>query len=76
MTENSLLKDDEFSGTLTEILRACEKEDEEIRESKVSVWKKHELFWHGFQQLFWSDNDKTWISTSDSGWQDRLFQHA
>jgi len=68
----NLLKDEEFSGALTEILKACEKEDHELRAAKVKEWQKYEMFWHGFQHLFWSDRDETWISTGDAGWQDRI----
>lgn len=62
--------DKDLQDSLKEIVKSCEKEDDEIRKAMVRTWKKNEEFWHGVQYLFWSQQDETWRSPLDFGFSD------
>ena len=61
---------DELKDALKDIVKSCEKEDDEIYKAMQRQWKKYEEFWHGVQYLFWSDTDEAWRSPLDFGWND------
>ena len=42
------------------LIESIEREDEYIRLQQLRQFKKNNLFWHGFQYLFWSDIDQDW----------------
>ena len=52
--------DDDVRGALLAILDQIEREDEYLRLQQLRQFKKNNLFWHGFQYLFWSDVDQDW----------------
>jgi hypothetical protein len=64
------LNDDEKKA-LKDILIFCEKEDQEIRKSRIKRWQKAEQFWQGFQHIFWSDKEESWIApqAGESAWR-------
>lgn len=41
--------------SLLKILKEIEEEDQYIRENIVREAKQHELYWHGFQYIFWDE---------------------
>jgi hypothetical protein len=41
---------------LMEILKECEKEDEYTRQRMLREAKQNDLYWHGFQYIFWDQN--------------------
>lgn len=51
---------DRIKDALLAILDGVEHEDEYLRLQQMREFKKHNLFWHGFQYLFWSDQDMDW----------------
>lgn len=59
--------DIELQDSLKDIIKSCEKEDEEIRKMMIRQWQKNESFWHGVQYLFWSQRDESWRSPLDFG---------
>lgn len=52
--------DERIKEGLLAILETVEKEDETLRLQQGREFKKLNLFWHGFQYLFWSDIDQDW----------------
>src|SRR6267142_1766722 len=57
--------DDTLKDSLKDIIKSCEREDDEIRKSMIRQWQKNEEFWHGVQYLFWSERDNSWRSPLD-----------
>jgi hypothetical protein len=52
----------EEEKSLKDIVKSCEKEDEEIWKCMSRQWKKAEEFWKGVQYLFWDSANETWGS--------------
>lgn len=52
--------DDRIKDALLALLDSVEKEDEYVRLQHMRQYKKNNLFWHGFQYLFWSDSNQDW----------------
>jgi len=52
--------DDDVRDALLALLDSVEREDEYLRLQQMRQFKKNNLFWHGFQYLFWSDIDQDW----------------
>lgn len=58
--------DQRIKDALLAILEGVEREDEVLRLQQLRQFKKNNLFWHGFQYLYWSDQDQDWrIPTHD-----------
>ena len=51
---------------LKDVVKACEIEDDYIRNLQIKTWKKLEEYWHGIQFLFWSEIAQDW-ATPDNG---------
>jgi hypothetical protein len=51
---------DRVKEALLALLDSVEREDEYLRLQQMRQMKKNNLFWHGFQYLFWSDTDNDW----------------
>src|SRR6266568_341470 len=68
--ENNTRLSEELQDSLKAIVKSCEEEDREIRQSMIRQWKKNEEFWHGFQFLFWSASEQSWRSPLDLNWGD------
>jgi hypothetical protein len=51
---------DRVKEALLGLLDSVEREDEYLRLQQLRQFKKNNLFWHGFQYLFWSDVDQDW----------------
>ena len=60
----------EAKDALRQLAEDFEKEDKEIRENQVRLWKKLEEYWHGLQMIFWSERDQTWISPDSVQFED------
>lgn len=56
MTEVKKQYSERIQKSLMHILEVCEKEDAEARESLLREAKLHELYWHGFQHIFYDSN--------------------
>jgi hypothetical protein len=54
--------DKELQDALKEIVKDCEREDEEIFKAMARNWRKAEEFWHGCQYLFWDQINEAWRS--------------
>jgi hypothetical protein len=52
--------DQRVKDALLALLDSVEREDEYLRLQQMREFKKNNLFWHGFQYLFWSDTDQDW----------------
>jgi hypothetical protein len=52
--------DPRIKDALLAILTGVETEDQYLRLQQLRQFKKNNLFWHGFQYLFWSDVDQDW----------------
>ena len=52
--------DPRIQDALKAILESVEKEDEPTWLLHSQQYKRNNLFWHGFQYLFWSDIDNDW----------------
>lgn len=57
---------DELQDALKDIVRQCQLEDDFTRKLQISEWKKNEKFWHGLQQLWYSEVQGDWVSPVDS----------
>lgn len=57
---DSVNLDDRMKDALLALLESIEKEDEYLRLQQMRHFKKMNLFWHGFQYLYWSDMDQDW----------------
>lgn len=55
-----MLDQERVEKALLAILESVEREDEYLRLQQGKQFKKNNLFWHGFQYLFWSDVDNDW----------------
>ncbi|MFZ2196999.1 MAG: hypothetical protein WAV13_04650, partial [Thermodesulfovibrionales bacterium] len=62
--------DEELQGCLRELVKDFDEEDTTIRENQVRLWKKLEEYWDGFQMIFWSDRDQSWISPESVRFED------
>ena len=58
---------DDLQNSLKEIVKSCEKEDEQIHKCMVRQWKKAEEFWGGVQYLFWNSSTEAWGSPMGEG---------
>jgi len=70
---------------LLDLCRMAEKEDDGVRKAQLRVWKEHDKFWHGVQQIFWSESRQEWLSMDDtvglnwdstSGMDESVFDHV
>lgn len=52
--------DQRFMDACLALRDSVEREDEYLRLLQMREFKKNNLFWHGFQYLFWSDTDQDW----------------
>lgn len=50
------------------LFEVAEREDELIRLQQMKTFKRNNLFWHGFQYLFWSEQDKDWRIPTHEEW--------
>ena len=48
------------------IWEKCRKEHDYIRYAQVRQWKKSEEFWHGVQQIYWSETAHDWRTLETS----------
>lgn len=63
---SDILQDERINEALLTLLEGIEREDETLRLQQMRKFKKNNLFWHGFQYLFWSEADSDWrIPTRD-----------
>ena len=46
----------EIQNALMSILRDCEMEDDYTRQTVLKEAKQNELYWHGFQYIFWDES--------------------
>jgi hypothetical protein len=51
---------EEAKAAILALIELAEREDEFVRLQQMKTFKRHNLFWHGFQYLFWSDMDQDW----------------
>src|SRR5271157_5674094 len=51
---------DNIKNVLLALLASIEIEDEYLRLQQMRQFKKNNLFWHGFQYLFWCDTEQDW----------------
>lgn len=70
MEEKEVEKEDEIpeaiQKSLLAILEEIENEDETIRQRMVRECKQNELYWHGFQYIFWDERAQDYkIPTQD-----------
>ncbi len=63
---------DDLQNSLKEIVKSCEKEDEQIYKCMVRQWKKAEEFWSGVQYLFWNSSTEAWGSPMGEGFNIEL----
>jgi len=59
------LDDAELGKHLLDILRDVENEESTYRTSQLQFLRKLDLFWHGIQRLYWSENSKEFLSVND-----------
>lgn len=52
--------DERIKEALLALLDSVEREDEYVRLQQMRQFKKNNLFWHGFQYLFWDDTSQDW----------------
>jgi hypothetical protein len=60
---------------LLELFLRCEREDSEVRKRQLRLWKRNDKFWHGIQQICWSEAQQDWLAPSDmpaNQWSDQM----
>jgi len=60
--------DDRIKDACYALMQGVEREDEYFRLEQMREFKKNNLFWHGFQYLFWSDTDMDWRIPTHQEW--------
>lgn len=63
--------EDQIEKCLTSLCQMAEREDSEVRKRQMRIWKENDKFWHGIQQIFWSEARQEWLSPVDAnrlGW--------
>lgn len=56
---------EELQKILKDLVLKYEREDSDVRLQQVRFWKKCDLFWHGIQQIFWSESRTDWVNPVD-----------
>lgn len=63
--EPFVLTDDELKKHLLSILQDVEREENGYRSNMLQVLRKLDLFWHGIQRLYWSEQAEDYLTISD-----------
>jgi hypothetical protein len=66
-----LVDDKKFNDTLKSALKTlvdeADREDRDIRERQIRVWRKLKLYWDGFQRLWYSEVAHDWRTDNSQG---------